>query len=338
MLHVFLPPQHTPADCSPYATWRLTSTGSSVLPGAQAPKAAGVSVSVMLAVAWQHSVSVYNAVLLQQRWQQPAAAVGSPPQQQLAQPLPPPMLLRSWTAAGSSSVTSLAGSPAGSSSNTTTSGSGVAVSSAHTIDAPGVCGCYFMDLGPLVRQCLTNLPVWCIALTWLTWWRWSVACGTRWQTYATVFVVQVVLSSLGETATAVHVYRPDWYSSDGSAGRPNAGGNTQDGGEAEEVLVLRDWLVGSQVGSGCNRKSHCTSLLRALQPWLVPTSQHAAFQLPCPQAEVLFSLLQALVSGSNNSFHQSVSGFGDQLLLLNSQGVVRSVGKATTPALLLPFT
>ncbi|KAL4853637.1 Vacuolar protein sorting-associated protein 8 [Chlorella vulgaris] len=227
MLHVFLPPHNTPADCSPYAAWRLAS--------AWPPEGQQAAVSVTLAVAWRHSVSVYSAVLLRRL---AAAAPGSSPQQQQPpQSLPPPTLLRSWTAPSSGSSSSSSNSSG--MEHGAGGGSSGSLGSAGGSDGSGVCGCHFMDSGPLA-----------------------------------------VLSSQGETATAVHLYRSDWYDGGGSgpSGRPGSAARSQQpsGGEAEEALVLRDWVVGSQV-------------------------------------------LLAVSSGS--SFHQSISGFGDQLLLLNSQGV-----------------
>ncbi|KAL4853636.1 Vacuolar protein sorting-associated protein 8 [Chlorella vulgaris] len=232
MLHVFLPPHNTPADCSPYAAWRLAS--------AWPPEGQQAAVSVTLAVAWRHSVSVYSAVLLRRL---AAAAPGSSPQQQQPpQSLPPPTLLRSWTAPSSGSSSSSSNSSG--MEHGAGGGSSGSLGSAGGSDGSGVCGCHFMDSGPLA-----------------------------------------VLSSQGETATAVHLYRSDWYDGGGSgpSGRPGSAARSQQpsGGEAEEALVLRDWVVGSQV-------------------------------------------LLAVSSGS--SFHQSISGFGDQLLLLNSQAA------APTPA------
>jgi hypothetical protein len=58
-------------------------------------------------------------------------------------------------------------------------------------------------------------------------------------------VLQVVLSHKGETCTAVNVYRSDFYLSSGST---SSSCGAAAGGEAEESLLLRDWVVGSQVG------------------------------------------------------------------------------------------
>jgi hypothetical protein len=57
-------------------------------------------------------------------------------------------------------------------------------------------------------------------------------------------VLQVVLGQKGETCTAVHVYRSDFYLSGGGT---SSSGGAAAGGEAEESLLLRDWVVGSQV-------------------------------------------------------------------------------------------
>lgn len=127
MLHVFLPPHNTPADCSPYAAWRLASGGRPAAGGQPPP------VVVTLAVAWQHSVSAYSATLLQQR-ATPAQQGQQPPTPPA--PLPPPTLLRSWVAAQR-------GAPSRSGSNGSLSSAGAGDS--------GICGCCFLDSGPLVR-------------------------------------------------------------------------------------------------------------------------------------------------------------------------------------------
>jgi hypothetical protein len=127
MLHVFLPPHNTPADCSPYAAWRLASGGRAGAGGQPAP------VVVTLAVAWQHSVSAYSATLLQRR--AVAMQQGQQPPTPPA-PLPPPALLRSWVVG-----------PRSPPSGTGSSGS---LSSAGAGDT-GICGCCFLDSGPLVR-------------------------------------------------------------------------------------------------------------------------------------------------------------------------------------------
>lgn len=129
MLHVFLPPPNTPADCSPYAAWRLASGGRAARGGQPAP------VVATLAVAWQHSVSAYSATLLQRR--AAAAQQGQQPPTPPA-PLPPPALLRSWVV--------------GPRSPPSRSGSSGSLSSAGSGDA-GICGCCFLDSGPLVRPC-----------------------------------------------------------------------------------------------------------------------------------------------------------------------------------------
>lgn len=64
VLHVFLPPLNTPADCAPYAAWTLEHTP----PPGQPPAA----VAATVAVAWQSSISVYRTVLL---WRRPPSQV-----------------------------------------------------------------------------------------------------------------------------------------------------------------------------------------------------------------------------------------------------------------------
>ncbi len=132
MLHVFLPPHNTPAGCSPYAAWRLSSGGRDKGTGGSGGQLAPVVVT--LAVAWQHSVSAYSATLLQRRAQQAQQAQqpATPPA-----PLPPPALLRSWVVG-----------PRGAPSRAGSSGS---LSSAGVGDT-GICGCCFLDSGPLVRS------------------------------------------------------------------------------------------------------------------------------------------------------------------------------------------
>ena len=70
VLHVFLPPLNTPADCSPYAAWRMeaapTAPPAPAAGGRQAPPPQP-AVSAVVAVAWQTSVSVYRTVLLWRR-------------------------------------------------------------------------------------------------------------------------------------------------------------------------------------------------------------------------------------------------------------------------------
>lgn len=74
----------------------------------------------------------------------------------------------------------------------------------------------------------------------------------------------MVLAAQGETCTAVHVYRQDHWAAGGAAaargasggapgsaagvGGTTAGSGSSSGGsEAEERLVVRDWVVGGQV-------------------------------------------------------------------------------------------
>ena len=85
---------------------------------------------------------------------------------------------------------------------------------------------------------------------------------------ATLLPAQVVLAAQGETSTAVHVFRPDHWTAGGATGTRAAIGNASasggscdgtaaghgstsrsgsGGSEAEERLVLRDWVVGGQV-------------------------------------------------------------------------------------------
>ena len=151
MLHVFLPPHNTPADCSPYAAWRLAS-GVSGSP-AQQGQPAGAAVTAVLAVAWQHSVSVYRTVLHQRRPQQQPVTAGGAQQQAPPQPLPTPALLRSWSVAPPAGAAS---STAGGSSGSLSSAGDGGVSSA---EASGVCGCYFLDSGPLVGCCCCCCPL-----------------------------------------------------------------------------------------------------------------------------------------------------------------------------------
>ena len=281
MLHVFLPPHNTPTDCSPYAAWRPASSGSQ-------------AVAAMLVVAWQHSVSVYAATLLQRRpAAQPAGAAGAA-QQPAPAPLPPPTLLRSWSI----------GASGGSSG--------------------GVCGCFFLHSGPLVRVqrgsggaqlyigALLHAPACLLASPALV--------------PAPLPCAQVVLSSQGETCTAVHVYRSDWY----SAALAGAGsGGAGQAADAEESLVLRDWLVGSQVGSGRS----C-----GLLPCSSQCRRRCCQALPAAPAPALAAASQSLTL-VGSSFHQALGGFGDQALLLNSQGEVAGTtgwraqsGRASRPA------
>ncbi|PSC67213.1 vacuolar sorting-associated 8-like protein isoform X1 [Micractinium conductrix] len=226
VLHVFLPPPRLPADCSPHAAWRLSSPlpggrrGSASGAAAASPLAgAGGSVTVQLAVAWQWSLSVYRAVLLQRRppAAPPTSAPGAPPQR-----LPPPALLRSWTVPGGAG------------------GAGGAPASPAGSAEAGVCCCHFLDSGPLV-----------------------------------------VVSSQGETSTAVHVYRRDALTTAGMACAAGSTGGSGGGAVSEEgaveSMLLRDWVVAGQA--------------------------------------------VAFAGTGSAAFHQSAAGFGDQLLLLNSQGV-----------------
>ena len=124
VLHVFLPPHNTPADACPYAAWRMQQPQPAQQ--AQAQQQAG-AVAATLAVAWQHSVSVYSATLLQRRPAPPPASGAVQQPTPPPAPLPPPALLRSWSVVGSD-------------------GGGAAANGGG-----GVCGCCFLDSGPLVR-------------------------------------------------------------------------------------------------------------------------------------------------------------------------------------------
>ncbi|KAL4426026.1 hypothetical protein ABPG75_010042 [Micractinium tetrahymenae] len=233
VLHVFLPPHHLPADCSPYAAWYLVSTGGGAQQQEQPAGASAGRVTVMLAVAWQFSLSVYSAVLLQRR---PAGAQQQP---QAPQPLPAPALLRSWMLAGAR--------PAGSSGSLSSADAGSQPSSPRSSGEAGVCCCQFLDSGPLV-----------------------------------------VLSSKGETSTAIHIYRGDFLAPAAPAG--------QGGGRAHGIRS-----DGSD-GSGAGDSSDAVESME-LRDWVVASPGAAS----------------AAVGGSG--FHQSASCFGDQLLMLNSQGV-----------------
>jgi hypothetical protein len=76
-------------------------------------------------------------------------------------------------------------------------------------------------------------------------------------------VMQVVLSQQGETSTAVHVYRRDFYAAPAptSAGRANgSSGGESAGGEPVERMLLQDWVVASQVrpaASAAALLTHC---------------------------------------------------------------------------------
>ncbi|GAB4818305.1 hypothetical protein N2152v2_005351 [Parachlorella kessleri] len=85
VLHVFLPPLNTPADCTPYAAWHL-----------ETPPHQGVAVSALVAVAWQASISVYRTVLLWRRPVPQARRASQSEPQEPPQPLPPPVLLNTW--------------------------------------------------------------------------------------------------------------------------------------------------------------------------------------------------------------------------------------------------
>ena len=131
-------------------------------------------------------------------------------------------------------------------------------------------------------------------------------CGTP--------VLQVVLSHRGETSTAVNVYRSDFFL---SGGNPSSGGAPA-GGEAEEGLLLRDWVVGSQVGPTafplCSL-SHSTSATASLLCGIMALVASHWSLLPSLSVQALTA-----AASTSSSFHQSTSGFGDQLLMLNSQG------------------
>lgn len=82
----------------------------------------------------------------------------------------------------------------------------------------------------------------------------------------TLLPAQVVLAAQGETSTAVHIFRPDHWtaaggatgarafsgiaSASGGSGDGTAAGHGSGGSEAEERLVLRDWVVGGQARLG----------------------------------------------------------------------------------------
>lgn len=396
VLHVFLPPPHLPTDCSPYAAWRLASAGSLAQQRERPAAAVAGEVTAMVAVAWQSSLSVYRAALLQRR---PA---GAPQPPQPPQPLPAPLLLRSWTLGR--------GRPAGSGGSLSSAGS--QPSSPRSGGEAGVCGCHFLDSGPLVCTLAAGLPsVWGCCFS-------RAACALSpcplghllsslhsllrpvhiARVGASPTPLQVVLSSKDETSTAVLVYRGDFLApaaagSSSAAGRGGHSGcsdvGTGGGGEMVEGLELRDWVVASPVrwpafvralwrccvplpAPSClahlarlklvlskGHHQHRTAFPRGpcmarplpgLQcspqcplPLLPETANNllreagmpacfwplllpARTQVPLQHLRMCLASVVAAVQAAGPAaagagiFHQSAGCFGDQLLMLNSQG------------------
>ena len=218
-LHLLLPPQNVPAECVPYAAWRLAPPAAAPA----SPRGGQQGVSAVVAVAWDRSVAVYRARLADQAG--PAAA---PAAHQVRAPwgrltwkqLPPTPLLRLpgrlRPTPSSAKETWRRALPQG---RRASAPHAVAspVQSPRSLPPPELlrswtepgpsCGAAFLDSGPLV-----------------------------------------LASTLGQTQALLQLLLPDAYSS------PSGG---QDPEGHTEQLLIKDWVVGSQVSAslGCVPRS-----------------------------------------------------------------------------------